>query len=108
MKRVVRLTENDLTRIVKRVIKEQDEAELDNEIEMMPEDADPGVLQSIIDKIEAKGEDIQKFIERKKREGKRWINKLENNLDMKKAKLRFKFKKFMRTTPIGKALNKMF
>lgn len=97
MKKVIRLTESDLTRIVKRVINEQDMAEIDNEIEMMPEDADPGVLQRIIDKIESTGEDIEKFIARKRREGKRWINKLENNLERKSNKLKYKFKRFMRT-----------
>jgi uncharacterized protein with von Willebrand factor type A (vWA) domain len=53
MKRIVRLTESDLTRIVRRVIKENNLAEseeeaISSEIESMDEDTpDPGLLQKL-------------------------------------------------------------
>jgi hypothetical protein len=69
MKRIVRLNERDLTRIVKRVIMEQDmmDDDLANEIEDMLKTADendPGVLQRIIDEIEDAGHDVQMFIKK--------------------------------------------
>ena len=59
MKRIVRLTESDLARIVKRIIREQEE-ETDS-VEMEIEDADENDakgLERIIDKL---GDKIQKM-----------------------------------------------
>jgi superfamily II RNA helicase len=59
MKRIVRLTESDLARIVKRVIREQEE-EMDS-VEMEIEDTDENDakgLERIIDKL---GDGIQKM-----------------------------------------------
>ena len=56
MKRIVRLTESDLTRIVRRVISESEEAlanEIDTELDSVPEDGeDPGIIERIVNKIQ--------------------------------------------------------
>ncbi len=75
MKRIVRLTESDLTRIVRRVISESEEAlanEIDAELDSVPEDGeDPGVIERIVNKIQDAGHDVEMFIRRLRRNGKK-------------------------------------
>ena len=54
MKKIIRLTESDLTRIVRRVIREQEETSVESEIDAEIDNIDrpePTILQKIIDKI---------------------------------------------------------
>lgn len=64
MKRIVRLTESDLARIVKRVIREQEEVSdnVEVEIEDMDEN-DPKALERFIDKV---GDGIKKLTKNNK------------------------------------------
>jgi hypothetical protein len=83
MKRIVRLNENDLSRIVKRVIRESEEAlvdEIDVELDSVDENnPDPGVLERIVNKIQDAGHDVEMFIKKLRRNRR----KLEMNLRKK-------------------------
>ena len=97
MKRIVRLNENDLARIVRRVIREEEEVlvdEIDCALDSMDgNNPDPGILERIVNKIQDQGHDVEMFIKRLKRNGK----KLEMNLR----------KKFNRSNT-GKWIRRMF
>jgi|688.fasta_scaffold328749_2 hypothetical protein len=83
MKRIVRLNENDLARIVKRVIRESEEVlvdEIDTELDSVDENnPDPGILERIINKIQDAGHDVEMFIKKLRRNRR----KLEMNLNRK-------------------------
>ena len=93
MKRIVRLTESDLTRIVRRVILEEEEA-LINSVEsdinsINDSNPDPGLLQKIIDKIENAGKTVDEFVKKLSVGGKKFIKALNS----KESISNFKFKK---------------
>jgi len=83
MKRIVRLNENDLARIVKRVIRESEDVlvdEIDTELDSVDENnPDPGILERIINKIQDAGHDVEMFIKKLRRNRR----KLEMNLKRK-------------------------
>jgi len=83
MKRIVRLNENDLARIVKRVIRESEDVlvdEIDTELDSVDENnPDPGILERIINKIQDAGHDVEMFIKKLRRNRR----KLEMNLNRK-------------------------
>jgi hypothetical protein len=83
MRRIVRLNENDLARIVKRVIRESEEVlvdEIDTELDSVDENnPDPGILERIINKIQDAGHDVEMFIKKLRRNRR----KLEMNLKRK-------------------------
>jgi len=95
MKRIVRLNENDLARIVRRVIRESEEDlvdEIDSALDSMDENsADPGPLQILIDKIEAAGHDVEMFMNKLRRNSMRFKRKLKRVF----RNLRFKRKRPM-------------
>ena len=67
MKRIIRLTESDLTRIVRRVIREQEETSVDSEIDSEIDKIDrpePTILQKIIDKIERTGKNVDDYLDK--------------------------------------------
>jgi len=87
MKRIVRLTESDLTRIVRRVISESEDAlanEIDAELDRMSDDdteeGPGGPLQKLIDKIEAAGHNVEEFLNKLKRNKRRFMRKLSRSL----------------------------
>ena len=93
MKRIVRLTESDLTRIVRRVIRESEEVlvdEIDAELDNMDdsEEGPGGPLQQLIDKIESAGQKVEDFMNKLKRNKRKFNNKLRKSL----RNLRFKHK----------------
>ena len=106
MKKIVRLTESDLTRIVRRVISEQEEAfieQIDSELDSVPEEGeDPGLLERIINKIQDAGHDVEMVIRRLKRNGRKFKKHLAKHFqeEMKQGKRHFK--------RIAKKLNRMF
>jgi len=83
MKRIVRLNENDLARIVKRVIRESEDVlvdEIDTELDSVDENnPDPGILERIINKIQDASHDVEMFIKKLRRNRR----KLEMNLKRK-------------------------
>ena len=96
MKRIVRLNENDLARIVKRVIRESEDAlvdEIDTALDSMDENSpEPNPLQMLIDKIEAAGHDVEDFIKKLRRNArkfKRKLNRVFRNLRFKRKQPMF-------------------
>ena len=89
MKKVVRLTESDLVRMVKRIITESEDTLVD-EIDAMADELadDPEPLQKIIKKIEDAGHDVGVFIKRLKRNGRKIKRQIIRNM----PKLKFKRK----------------
>ena len=85
MKRIVRLTESDLTRIVKRVIQEEEDAvigSIESDIDLIDDsDPDPGLLQKIIDKIENAGHNVEDFVKKIRRGGEKFIRIINNQPD---------------------------
>ena len=81
MKRIVRLNENDLARIVRRVIRESEEDlvdEIDSALDSMDENSeDPGPLQRLIDKIEDAGHDVGMFMNKLRRNSMKFKRKLK-------------------------------
>ena len=68
MKKVIRLTESDLTRIVKRVINENEDAlasEIDKELSMV-DNPDPGLLKRIAFKLKNSKLNVQSIIRKLK------------------------------------------
>ena len=106
MKKIVRLTESDLTRIVRRVISEQEDAfieQIDSELDSVPEDGeDPGLLERIVNKIQNAGHDVHMVINKLKRNGRKFRKHLAKHFqeEMKQGKKHFK--------RMVKKLNKMF
>jgi hypothetical protein len=93
MKRIVRLTESDLTRIVRRVISESEDAlvnQIDSELDSIDDNSpQPNPIQKIIDRIEDAGHDVEDFINRLKRNGrklKRKINRFMRDLRFKRRR----------------------
>ena len=67
MKKIIRLTESDLTRIVRRVIREQEETSVESEIDAEIDNIDrpePTILQKIIDKIERAGKNVDDYLDK--------------------------------------------
>ena len=95
MKRIVRLNENDLARIVRRVIRESEEDlvdEIDSALDSMDENSeDPGPLQRLIDKIEDAGHDVGMFMNKLRRNSMKFKRKLKRVF----RNLRFKRKRPM-------------
>lgn len=95
MKRIVRLNENDLARIVRRVIRESEEDlvdEIDSALDSMDENSeDPGPLQRLINKIEDAGHDVVMFMNKLRRNSMRFKRKLKRVF----RNLRFKRKRPM-------------
>ena len=89
MKKVVRLTESDLVRMVKRIITESEDTLVD-EIDAMADELadDPKPLQKIVNAIEDAGHDVGTFIKRLKRNGRKIKKQITKNM----LKLRFKRK----------------
>ena len=91
MKRILRLTESDLTRIVRRVIREEEviigsiESDIDSIDDSNP---DPGLIQKIIDKIENAGHNVEDFVKKLTRGG----DKLMRSLT-KKPNFDFRYKR---------------
>jgi hypothetical protein len=106
MKRIVRLTESDLTRIVRRVISEQEEAfieQIDSELDSVPEEGeDPGLLERIINKIQDAGHDVEMVIRRLKRNGRKFRKHISRHFQQEMRQ----GKKMWRR--IKKGLNRMF
>jgi len=106
MKRIVRLTESDLTRIVRRVISEQEEAfieQIDSELDSVPEEGeDPGLLERIINKIQDAGHDVEMIIRRLKRNGRKFKKHISRHFQQEMIQ----GKKMWRR--IRKKLNRMF
>ena len=96
MKRIVRLTESDLTRIVRRVISESEDAlanEIDVELDSVPEDGeDPGIIERIVNKIQDAGHDVEVFIKKLRRNGRKFQRTLMRHFkpDMTSGKRRWK------------------
>lgn len=89
MKKVVRLTESDLVRMVKRIITESEDTLVDDIDAMADELADdPKPLQVIIKKIEDAGHDVGTFIKKLKRNSRKIKRQIAKNM----SKLRFKRK----------------
>jgi hypothetical protein len=66
-KKIIRLTESDLTRIVRRVIREQEETSVESEIDAEIDNIDrpePTILQKIIDKIERAGKNVDDYLDK--------------------------------------------
>lgn len=87
MKKVVRLTESDLIRMVKRIITESEDTLVD-EIDAMADELadDPKPLQKIINAIEGAGHDVADFIVKLKRNGRKIHRQIMRNM----KNLRFK------------------
>jgi hypothetical protein len=85
MKRIVRLTESDLTRIVRRVIQEEEDAvigSIESDINLIDDsDPDPGILQKIIDKIENAGHNVEDFVKKLRRGGEKFMRILNKQPD---------------------------
>ena len=89
MKKIVRLTESDLSRIVRRVIREQEEIsgdiemEVDDELDDVDEN-DANGLKKLLDKL---GDNIRKFKGRNLRKLKRMLQKHSSKSHIFKNKL---------------------
>ena len=87
MKKIIRLTESDLTRIVRRVIKEQEsqmtDEQIDMEIENMDEN-DGGKLEEFVKRM---GKNITKYQGKMARKLKRLLKKHSNRPRVKQAYL---------------------
>ena len=80
MKKVVRLTESDLIRMVKRIITESEDTLVD-EIDAMADELgdDPKPLQKIVNAIEGAGHDVADFLIKLKRNGRKIQRKILKN-----------------------------
>jgi hypothetical protein len=109
MKRIVRLTESDLTRIVRRVISESEEAlanEIDAELDSVPEDGeDPGVIERIVNKIQDAGHDVEMFIRRLRRNGKKFQRKLMKHFQSEMSDGRKKWRRSRLARNLKRAFN---
>jgi hypothetical protein len=81
MKKIVRLTESDLVRMVKRIINESEDTLVD-EIDTMLDNmgSDPGPLQMIINRIEQAGENVEDFVRKLRRNQSKFMRHLKRNL----------------------------
>lgn len=90
MKKIIRLTESDLTRIVRRVILEEEQAqdeqalidEIDGMMDNLPDGddpKDPGLMEKIIDRIQEAGHDVQTILKKLRRNNKKALQKFNKN-----------------------------
>jgi DNA repair ATPase RecN len=93
MKKIVRLTENDLARIVKRVINEGEEElanQIDTELDSIDvNNPDPKPFEKIVDMIQSAGHSVEKMVRRLKRNAKKFQTLLDRNFDFDQAKKKF-------------------